>query len=162
MFDAEVHALDLVLADHTGRRADQESASELADAARAKVDEARLQLAELAGPAVYLLALRLAGIENDNAGRAVTEDREKTALSVLDRCGMPKLRAHQIAASVVASSASPVAGHPGWTPTSGEGGVGVGADGEPGELDPSSVDAQIDSFMAGVRAAADLKRDRGD
>lgn len=123
--------------------------------ARERVDTARLALAELAEPAVKLIACRLFGVDVDDAGRAIDADREKVAWEVLSRVGVPKLRATAVAASLSASPTSPA-------PIYGAYGVvdpGASTDGASadGEIDAASVDYQIDQFLRGAEAARNLR-----
>lgn len=141
-----------ILVDHdrAQHQADSERRTKMLEAQQ-RIDEARLAISQLAAPAVKILACRLMGVDVDSEGRKITESRELTALEVLDRCGIPKLRAHAVAASIAQSAMDPVAGHPGWV----EPEVGRG-DENGGELDPASVDAQIAAFLAGARAQRDV------
>lgn len=130
--------------------------AERAEHARGLADEARLALAELARPACAIVALRLAGRDVDWDGRSITKDREDTAWEVLSRIGVPKLRATAVAASITAHTQAPAPGAPGWVPPR--------DDEEDGsfELDPATIDGQIESFLAGVRAGQELKDEDGD
>lgn len=146
-------ALDVIL---TGQRQDREASDAreaLMDEARRSVDDARMALAELAAPAVAILALRLAGADKDWDGRAVTDERVDAALTVMDRVGIPKLRATAVAASIAAAPTRAAPGSPGWEPAQ------VDGPGEAEQLDVGSVDAQIEAFLEGAKAARDLNRD---
>jgi hypothetical protein len=113
------------------------------DAARHQVDAARIAMASLAAPAVALIAARIHGEDADWDGRKVTDERIEMALTVLDRIGLPKLRATAIAASIAHAPHSPAPGSPGWAPA-------VDGGDEAEELDVGSVDAQITAFLEGV------------
>lgn len=128
--------------------------AERAETARQLADEARLALADLAGPAVAIIALRLAGSELDWDGKKVNKDREDTAWEVLSRIGIPRLRATAIAASISAQTQAVAPGSPGWVAPE----IEEDAD-EVREIDPTSIDAQIESFLAGARAQKDLGKD---
>ncbi len=133
-------------ANHQAETARRENALK----AQMRIDEARLAISALALPAVQILAARLMGIDADDQGRKITESRELTALEVLDRCGIPKLRAHAVAASIASTAINPVEGHPGWVAPE------IDGDETDRELDPGSVDAQIAAFLAGARAQRDV------
>lgn len=146
---ALVHIVDYQQREKTAER----SLAERAEASRSLADEARLALAELASPAVAIIACRLAGLPADWDGVPVSKDREDTAWEVLSRIGVPRLRATAVAASIVAATNSPAPGSPGWEPPESDDQEDVK------ELDPASVDAQIESFLAGARAQRELKVD---
>ena len=127
---------------------------ERAERSRLIADEARLALAELAMPAVKLIAARLAGVELDNNGKPLTDDREDTAWEILSRVGVPRLRATAIAASISAAPNAPAPDSPGWIPPQ------LDDEDEQQALDPASYDAQIDAFLAGAEAKSKLDGDR--
>jgi hypothetical protein len=138
------------LVDHQQReRSAEQQLAERQEGARRYADEARLQLAELAAPAVAVIALRLSGSTEDWDGRTLNKEREDTAWEVLSRIGVPRLRATAVAASIVAQTSTPAPGSPGWEPDEIE-------REEAAELDPASVDAQIEAFIAGARAQRDI------
>jgi hypothetical protein len=145
-----VGALEIVALDQRAKAHASSDRDERLRKARDLVDEARLVLSELAAPAVAVIALRLQGIDTDWDGRPVTIDRETTAMAILDRVGIPKLRATAIAASLMSSTTTPAPGSPGWESL-------PQGDGTDGELDPSSVDAHIQAFLDGARVARDLR-----
>jgi hypothetical protein len=128
---------------------------ERAERSRMLADEVRLALAELAMPAVTLIAARLAGVELDDNKKPITDEREDTAWEILSRVGVPRLRATAIAASISAAPNAPAPDSPGWVPPQLDDG-----DGEQKELDPASYDAQIESFLAGADAKRKLDGDR--
>jgi hypothetical protein len=139
------------------RRAQQDADAERQarlDTARRRVDQARMDIAELAAPAVAIIARRLAGITQDWDNRPITDERVEIALTVLDRVGIPKLRATAIAASIASAPSAPAPGSPGWAPPQVDSG---GTE----ELDVGSVDAQISAFLDGARLARDLGREEG-
>lgn len=146
----EFEALELYQPHADGERDAEAQREEQQRDAREKVDTARLALAELAGPAVALIAMRLFGQDVDSAGRKINADREKVAWEVLSRVGVPKLRATAVAASISASPTAPA-------PIYGAYGVvdqGASLDSEEqGEIDPMSVDFKIDEFLRGAAAA---------
>jgi hypothetical protein len=142
-------ALEILVDAQRGERDREREMAERAEAARTNADEARLALAQLAEPAVRLIAARLYGVEVDDGGRAVTKDREDTAWEVLSRIGVPRLRATAVAASIAAATRAPAPDSPGWD-------EGDDEEGREKELDPASVDAQIEAFLEGARAARDL------
>ncbi len=143
-------ALELSTAHWQRSQADDRTVAERAEYSRQLADDARLALADLALPAVYIITQRLAGVEIDGNGKAITDDREDTAWEILSRVGVPRLRATAIAASISAAPNAPAPDSPGWVPPQLEDGD------ETKELDPASYDAQIESFLAGARAAKDL------
>lgn len=127
--------------------------------ARELADEARLALSELAAPAVAIIGLRLAGHDTDWDGRAITDDRERTALQVLDRIGLGKLRLNAVRSSIAFETQSPTAIYgaygkidDGATPA---GNSALDAD----AIDATTVDAQIASFLEGARVARDMRGD---
>lgn len=142
-----VGALEVIAQNHRAQANADSDREEKLQESRFQVDEARLALSQLAKPAVAVIAMRLMGVDVDENGKPVTVDRESTALAVLDRIGIPKLRATAIAASMVSSTQMPAVGAPGWVPleNSEDDAIGVG-----------EVDAHIDAFLAGARAAKDL------
>jgi hypothetical protein len=149
--DLPVGALELVI---DARYRDESQSQEIADRAehaRGLADEARLALAQLAEPAVKLIALRLMGIDVDWQGKPVTDDREETAWEVLSRIGVPRLRATAIAASIAAATQAPAPDSPGWVPPTEE-----DEDEAAKELDPATIDGQIQAFLDGARAQRDL------
>lgn len=154
----EFEALELYGAHADEERDSAAQREERQREAREKIDQARIALAELAGPAVAIIALRLYGHDVDPSGRAVDSEREKVAWEVLSRVGVPKLRATAVAASLSASPSTPA-------PIYGAYGVvdqggSLSAAGEQGEIDPTSVDYQIDQFLQGAAAARLLNDDK--
>jgi hypothetical protein len=153
--DIPMGSLELVIAHREDERSREQQAAERAEAARSQADDARLALTSLAEPAVRVIAARLIGLEVDDENRKITKDREDTAWEVLSRIGVPRLRATAIAASISAFTHAPAPGSPGWVPPE----VEDGEDGEDLELDPASVDAQIQAFLDGASAARKLRGD---
>lgn len=147
--DVTCGALEIIVQARQEEQNREREMAERAEAARISADEARLALAGLAEPAVRVIACRLAGFEVDWDGRAVTKEREDTAWEVLSRIGVPRLRATAVAASIAATTHAPAPGSPGWEPDEDDGR-------DVKELDPASVDAQIQAFLDGARAAKDL------
>lgn len=144
-------SLELLVDYRARENAQQAEIADRAENARKLADEARLALADLASPAVAIIALRLAGAEIDWDGRAVNKDREDTAWEVLSRIGIPRLRATAIAASISAQTQIVAPGSPGWVAPE----LDEDAN-EIKEIDPTSVDAQIQAFLDGARAQRDL------
>jgi hypothetical protein len=132
------------------QQSDQREMAERAEHARDLADQARLDLAELAAPAVALIACQLTGVPNDWNDKPINKDRVDTAWEVLSRIGVPRLRATAIAASIAASTQAPAPDSPGWVPEADD------DEDEAAELDPASIDGQIDAFIAGARAQRDL------
>lgn len=130
--------------------------AERAEESRTKVDEARLAMAELAGPSVAIIACRLAGLPNDWDGRPVSKEREDTAWELLSRVGIPRLRATAIAASIAASTGAPAPDSPGWVDPE-----DADDSDQEKELDPATIDGQIEAFIAGARAQRDLGKADG-
>jgi hypothetical protein len=149
-----VGALDVVLDARRQQGRTEDEAQRRLDESRRRVDDARTALAELAEPAVGLISYVLAGKVNDDNGVRITEDRIDMALTVLDRVGIPKLRATAISASIAHAPSSPAPGSPGWEPPQVEDGD------EEAELDVGSVDAQISAFLEGAHAARDLRGEK--
>lgn len=146
----EYGEIELLVDRRVGQEGEDRARQERLDAARRKVDEARLAIAELAAPAVAVIGLRLAGADRDWDGRTVTDERVETALAVLDRVGIPKLRATAIAASIAHAPTSAAPGSPGWEPPAVDGAGGQE------ELDVGTVDAQIAAFLEGARVQRDV------
>lgn len=154
MYEEQTVEIELLV---DSRRAQQDADAERQarlDTARRRVDQARMDIAELAAPAVAIIARRLAGITQDWDNRPITDERVEIALTVLDRVGIPKLRATAIAASIASAPSAPAPGSPGWAPPQVDSG---GTE----ELDVGSVDAQISAFLDGARLARDLGREEG-
>jgi hypothetical protein len=147
---SEYGEIELLVDRRMGQEDEDRARAARLDEARRKVDEARLAIAQLAGPAVAIIACRLMGHTADWDGAAVTDERVETAMSVLDRVGIPKLRATAIAASIAHAPTSAAPGSPGWESPQ------VDAGGEAEELDVGSVDAQIAAFLDGARIARDV------
>jgi hypothetical protein len=120
------------------------------DEGRRNVDAARLAMAALAEPAVRVIAHRLLGDTIDERGVKVTDERLDAALAVLDRIGIPKLRATAIAASIAAAPTNAAPGSPGWEPPQVE-----GRDDE--AIDVGSVDTMISAFLEGAAAAQRMR-----
>jgi hypothetical protein len=151
MLEDEGHgSLELLV----GSRREQEGADALRqqqlDAGRRNVDAARLAMAALAEDAVKVVACRLWGLTQDEAGVRVTDERLDAALVVLDRIGIPKLRATAIAASIAAAPTNAAPGSPGWEPPQVE-------DGANEAIDVGSVDAMISIFLEGAAAAQRMR-----
>lgn len=144
-------ALDVIVAGQREKANAARVEAEREQRARSIADDTRLALAEMAPMAVAVIACRLYGRPLD--GQPVSEDREETAWEILSRVGIPKLRATAVAASIFAAPQSPAPGSPGWAPPEVE-------ESEVVELDPASVDAQIDSFIYGADAAQKIAEDR--
>jgi len=150
---SEYGEIELLVDQRLGQEDADRLRQETLDQARRQVDEARLAIASLAAPAVTIIGLRLAGRDQDWDGRPVTDGRVEMALAVLDRVGIPKLRATAIAASIAHAPSAPAPGSPGWEPPQVEGGA------EAEELDVGTVDAQIAAFLDGARVQRDVSKE---
>lgn len=142
--------IELLVDRRVGQEGEDRERQAKLDAARRQVDDARLAIAGLAAPAVNLIGYRLAGRDVDWEGRPITEERIDIALSVLDRVGIPKLRATAIAASIAHAPTAAAPGSPGWEPPA------VDAGDRAEELDVGTVDAQIAAFLDGARVQRDV------
>lgn len=151
-----VGALELLVESRDSQDRAEDERRALIEQARAQVDDARTAIARLAEPAAAIVGLRLAGVDVDWNGDRITDARYEAALTVLDRVGIPKLRATAIAPSMAAAPRSPAPGSPGWAPEA------KPRDDAEAELDVGSVDAQIDAFIHGAEAVARLRRERGE